>query len=77
MTGSLGRELAPEQRCATHDADHRQARDQPRVEPVLSLAVLEHVLQRADTHGEQRDADVVDAPGALLVSSDHARTPRS
>ena len=53
MTGSLGRELAPQQRHAADDARHREPGDEARIEPVVALAVLEHVLQRTDAHREQ------------------------
>ena len=62
-----GGELPPDEADPRDSTGDREKDHQPGVEPILALPVLEQVLQRPDTHGEQRDPDVVDGPGALLV----------
>lgn len=49
-------EEADERDCGD-DAETRYA---PVAEPVFLLAFVEHVLQRAEADGEQRDADAVE-----------------
>src|SRR6478609_6355388 len=52
-------ELTPQKQHERHRGNDSEHRHEPRLEPIVSLAALEHPLQRADTQGEQENSLIV------------------
>ena len=61
------RQLAPDEQHEREPRREREPADEPRVEPVVPLALLEHELQRPDAEREEQEAQHVDLAGALLM----------
>src|SRR5215472_16303765 len=50
-----------DKRGQAHHSHNEKGYDESRSEPIVLLAFVKHRLQRADTNGEQANADVVEA----------------